>query len=106
MKSAVKKVSIKLVAKEEFAKDDLMATGKVISLDEFSESHIKHEDFLSGYSFEFLKDNAMMFGQGIWMTVKGFAGMAGWAFIIIFEGLKYIWSKAFGGKQNGEEKKE
>ena len=89
----LKKISVKFIAKEEFDKKIISENISVVQVDDYEEIHIKHDDFLSNYTFEFLKDSGMQFGKGIWLTIKGFAGMAGWAVIAIVEAFRFLWKK-------------
>ena len=98
MKTDLKKIDVKLIAKTDFDKVQISNLPNVVSVNHYEEAIIKHDDFMTNYTFEFLKDSAVQFGQGIWMVLKGFAGMSMWSIVSILEGLKFLWKAAFGKK--------
>jgi hypothetical protein len=98
--SGVKKITIRMVARDSFDGSVVKNNPHVINISEYKEEKIKHEDFMSGYTFEFLIDSVMLFGNGLWTAGKGFFGMSQWAVITIWEGLKQLFKFAFSKPVN------
>ena len=82
------------VEKAFFATAVMAAGGEIETYEE--KSVPKEGDILTEHSFDSLLDSAMQFVNGIWSALKGFFGMAKWALILIWEGLRFLWSHGAG----------
>lgn len=75
-------------------------------IERYEEKEIPKEATLeTEMSFDSLMEGAMEFGQGIWLIVKGLGKLSFWAVVTIFEGVKWLWKKGAGSKDE-ERKKE
>ena len=56
----------------------------------------KDSDVLAEHSFEILVEGGKDFANGLWLVVKGFVKMSGWAVITIVEGIRWLWKRGVG----------
>jgi len=96
MKAGLRKISCKMVVKNEFDKDIILKNKDIVLMNQYNDVEIKHDEFMANYTFEFLQESAIQFVQGIWSVMKGFAGMMGWSVILIWEGFRLLWKKTGG----------
>jgi hypothetical protein len=100
----MKKITAKFIADDHFDKSKLLAIKLIKQMNEYDEEEIKHDDFGSNYTFDFLIDSAKILVKGLFNVARGFAGMSMWAIVTIVEGLKYAFKFAFGKKEDGGKK--
>jgi hypothetical protein len=68
-------------------------------IEEYSESDIpKDSDVVAEHSFDSLLQGGLDFANGLWLVIKGFGKMSMWAIIIIFSGLRWLWTRGVGKK--------
>jgi hypothetical protein len=105
MKTGLKKIYIKAVVKDSFDGAIVRLHRDLVALSEYREEIIKHEDAMSKYTFDALRDYIILFISGVWQASKGLFGMSTWVFVLAWEGVRWLAKYAFGGGQNGKREK-
>jgi hypothetical protein len=68
-------------------------------VESYEESELpKDADITNEHSFDMLLEGAMDVANGVWRTIKGIGKLSAWAFVLIFEGLKWLWKSGVGKK--------
>ena len=98
----MKRVKLTLLAKDKFSKPDAekFAADGGGELEAYEEKALpKDGNVVTEHSFDTLLEGAFEFAQGIWLALKGFGKLMLWTFIVIFAGLKWLWSEGVGKKK-------
>jgi hypothetical protein len=104
----MKRVKVTFLAQETFTKKDFeqFIVAGVLEIEHYDEKIIsKESNVVTEHSFDSLLEGAFEFFNGIWMALKGFGKMSMFAIVVIFSGLKYLWSNGVG-KKKGVKKEE
>jgi hypothetical protein len=84
------------VEKSFFATVVMAAGGEI---EQYEEKPVPKEgDILSEHGFDALLESALQFANGIWTALKGFFGMSKWAIVMVWEGLRWLWTRGVGKK--------
>ena len=95
----MKRVKVTFLAQETFTKKDFeqFIVAGVLEIEHYDEKVIsKESNVITEHGFDSLLEGAFEFFNGIWMALKGFGKMSMFAIVIIFSGLKYLWSNGIG----------
>lgn len=84
------------VEKSFFATAVMAAGGEIEQYEE--KSVPKEGDVLSEHSFDALMESGLQLVNGIWLAMKGFFGLAKWAVVVMWEGLRWLWTRGVGKK--------
>jgi hypothetical protein len=88
-----------------FEKSDIQKIPGIAELEHYEEKQIsKEKNVIEEHGFDSLIEGGLEFIQGIWLIAKGFGKMAMFAFVILVEGLKYLWSNGVGKKKEEKAK--
>ena len=72
----------------------------------YQESELpKDFDIMQEHSFEALWDSTLQFMNGLWNAAKGFFGMMKFAVIVTLEGIRWIWTRGVGSKDQKKKTK-
>jgi hypothetical protein len=102
----MKRVKVSFFAGDKYAREDFTYANKgVVEIESYEEQRVSKDRMVEGeYTFERLIESGQEFINGLWHTGKGFVGMAGWAFVTIWEGLRWMWKGGLGKKKEKEVK--
>jgi hypothetical protein len=98
----MKRVKVSFFVGEKYMKEDFKyANSGVLELESYEERLISREKGIEDeYTFERLWESALEFANGLWHTTKGAWGMLSWSFVMVFEGLRWLWKGAFDMKKD------
>jgi hypothetical protein len=85
-----KNIHINILTKDEYVFDK--KDKDIIEVLNFEEQHIKYSADLDHYTFDALVESGKLFLKGAFMMVKAIAHMSMWAFAVLWEGIRWIWS--------------
>lgn len=91
-----------------FVKDDVVKASFVqfTEIQTYNEEHVDAERTITDeYTFDALWESTLEFLEGLWKTVKGFAKMAKWSVVVVWEGLRWLWKQGAGSKKKVKEEK-
>lgn len=104
----MKRVVTKFLAHDQFTKEDFMfAVVPILEVESYQEKSIsKDPDIIAEHSFDELWESTKDMANGLWMFFRGLFGMSKWAFVILVEGISFLWRHGVDSKKKATEKEQ